>query len=91
MRIRYFYLTSTRLTLKTKKYLQRIGEMVAKLVTRKNCLKTREKIMDGYFLKGKDKTLKNNKQTFVKQKQESVLSSRRTLRQKAFTNIPLVE
>ena len=59
--------TSTRLTLKTKKHLQRIGKMVTKLVTRKNSLKTCEKIMDGYFLKGKDKTLKNNKQTFVKQ------------------------
>ena len=41
--------------------------MVAKLVTHKNRLKTRKKIMDGYFLKGKDKTLKNDKQTFVKQ------------------------
>ena len=61
MRIRYLYLTSTRLTLKTKKYLQRIGKMVAKLVTRKNNLKTREKILDEYFIAEKDKMLKNNK------------------------------
>ncbi|MBO5702680.1 MAG: hypothetical protein J6S71_09595, partial [Clostridia bacterium] len=61
---------------------QKIGKMVAKLVTRKNCLNTREKILNGYFHKKKDKTLKNAKQTFVKTKWETVLSSRRTLRQK---------
>ena len=46
---------------------QKIGKTVAKWKTRKNSLKTRAKILIRYFHEEKDKTPKNNKQTFVKQ------------------------